>query len=345
MASVSQPAETRGVLVPGEHKHRRRFIGPMPESVLTSDSVPANRQIRKTGRGWFSLSSKAPAVAQEEEAECHLLRDVIKAHAYEFFKGHGGKDEDWGEEEETSVREEMLRRWKQSEWGKLRGRRSKDPIGGTGVPKNGWVGTSFDVGNFLGVNVLDKPTVTTSPVSSPPSSPTRATTRPTPSVAIGGGPSGVETFVTALERPLSSRLNGVASGTLSDLQNPSSYFSVPTPAEEQPGTCVEDSQLQGASQVMDRLQVPDVVSVSRSTGTSDHSIIPSRSKGKGKKKQVRYEDDGPTSPSDVLARSGQEVAGTSAGAAEAACVDTTPQEGGVIMRGQVFTIGDNGRSC
>ena len=324
MAPVLQPHEGLGLLPPKEHKHRRRFIGPMPETVFASE-VPANRQTRKK-RGWFSSSSRASATSQEDEDQC--LRDVIKVHAYEFFKGHGGKDEDWGEQEEKSVREEMLRRWRQSEWGKLR--RAKE--GGT---KNRWVGTSFDIGTFLGVNVLDKDTLTTSPTSSPPRSPAKST-HP---ISIDTGTESVagETFVTAPDqlspRP-PARKNGVASGTLTDLQNPSSYFPLPTPSEEQtPGDF-----LQGSSGVMDRLHAPDVSSLAHSNATADHVITPSQTKGKGK--QVHYEDevrdDGPTSPSEVLARSGPEVAETSAGAVEAARVDSMPEEDGVIMRGQLF---------
>ena len=221
----------------------------------------------------------------------------------------------------------MFRRWRQSEWGKLR--RAKES--GT---KNRWVGTSFDIGTFLGVNVLDKATMTTSPMSSPPASPTRST-RPL-SIDTGNQSAAGETFVTAPNQfpPHSPvRKDGVAPGALSDLRNPS-YFTATTPAEEQPGTTPGEF-LQGSSHVMDRLLAPDMSSPTHSNGTADHSITPSQQKGK--RKQVRYEDDvcddEPTSPADVLARSGPEVAETSAGAVEAARVDTMPGEDGVIMRG------------
>ena len=323
MAPVSQPLGGLGMPTPKEHKHRRRFIGPMPESVFSSE-VPTNRQTKKK-RGWFSSSSRASTTSQEDDDQC--LRDVIKVHAYEFFKGHGGKDEDWGEQEEKSVREEMLRRWRQSEWGKLR--RAKE-----GSTKNRWVGTSFDVGTFLGVNVLDKATMTTSPMSSPPASPSKST-HPL-SIDTGIQSAAGETFVTAPNQfpPHSPvRRDGVASGALSDLQNPS-YVTAATPTEEQP-RATPGEFLQGSSHVMDRLLAPDMSSPAHSNGTADHSITPSQQKGK--RKQVRYEDDvcddEPTSPADVLARSGPEVAETSAGAVEAARVDTMPGEDGVIMRG------------
>ena len=306
------------------HKHRRRFIGPMPESVLVSE-VPANRQSQKKRR-WFSSGSGAYATSQEDEDQC--LAHVIKVHAYDFFKNHGGKDEDWGDEEEISVREEMLKRWKQTEWGKLR--TAKD-----GGVKNRWVGTSFDVGTFLGVNVLDKPTVSASPTSSPPASPTKSTHLP-PVLTEGKSPA-AETFITApsqLSRRSPTRRDGIAPGALSDLQDSPTYL---TTFEDQPTGNLSEELLPGPSRVMDHILAPDIT---HSTGTAENSVTPS--KRKGKKKQVHYEDvaydDQPTSPSNVLARSGQEVAETSAGAVEAARVDTlAEEEGGVIMRGKSFS--------
>lgn len=328
MTSAPQSQEEgRGILPKNEaHRHRRRFIGPMPESVLTSE-VTSNRQAQKKRR-WFASGSRTSVASQEDEDQC--LRDVIKAHAYEFFKGHGGKDEDWGEQEEMSVREEMLRRWRQSEWGKLR--RAKE----TGT-KNRWVGTSFDIGTFLGVNILDEAPPITSPVPSPLASPTKSAHAT--SIDTGKQPSAIETFVTAPNQLSShppARKDGLVSGTLPDLQD-SSYFTLAIPSDEQPGTTPGVS-LQGSSRVMDRLQAPDLASVSHSNGTADHSVTPSQRKGK--KKQVRYQDsaynDEPTSPSSVLARSGQAVAETSAGAAEVARVDVTTEEGGILMRGRRY---------
>jgi hypothetical protein len=223
MTSAPQSQEEdRGVLpCPGtkdeEHRHRRRFIGPMPESVLTSEVTP-NRQAQKKRR-WFASSSRASAASQEDEDQC--LRDVIKAHAYEFFKGHGGKDEDWGEEEEMSVREEMLRRWRQSEWGKLRNAKES----GT---KNRWVGTSFDIGTFLGVNILDKAPLTTSPMPSPPASPTKSVHAA--SIDTGKQSSACGDFCHCTNQPSPrspTRKNGPVSGTLSDLHDPSSFTLLP----------------------------------------------------------------------------------------------------------------------
>ena len=309
-----------------EHRHRRRFIGPMPESALTPE-VTSNRQPQKKRR-WFASSFRDSVAPQEDQR----LQDVIKAHAYEFFKGHGGKDEDWGEEEEKSVREEMLRRWRQSEWGKLQSAKENHT-------RNRWVGTSFDIGTFLGVNVLENAPLTTSPMPSPPASPTKSAH--STSINTGKQTSAMETCVTVphqLPLRLPTRKNDISSGVLSDVQKPSSYLTPATPSNEQPEASSGVS-LQGSSQVMDRLQAPDLPSVSQSSGTADHSVTPSQRKGK--RKQVHYQDsthdDEPTSPSDVLARSGRAVAETSAGAVDAACVGISPEEGDVLMRGQRFS--------
>ena len=328
MISAEQSREGRGVqpsLGPKseEHKLRRRFIGPMPENVLSSEVI-ANRQTQKKHK-WAASGSRVSVASQEDEG----LRDVIKAYAYQFFKGHGGKDEDW-EDEEMGVREEMLQRWRKSEWGKVQSAKES----GT---KNRWVGTSFDIGTFLGVNILDKAPITTSPTSTPPASPTKSTH--TTSTKTGKQPSTTAgTSITAPFHPpprTPTRKNDLISGTLSDSQDQLSYFAHAGPSDEQPGTGVDES-LQGSSRIMDRLQAPDLASVSQSNGTADHIVTPSQRKGK--KKQVRYEDityeDEPTAPSDVLARTGPEVAETSAGAVEAASVDVTAGEGGVLMRGQ-----------
>jgi len=227
----------------------------MPEGVLTVE-VTDNRKAQKKRR-WFASSSRVSVASQEDEDQC--LRDVIKAHAYEFFKGHGGKDEDWGEGE-MSVQEEMLRRWRQSEWGKLQGVKE---IGA----RNRWVGTSFDIGVFLGVNILDKVPLTTSSMSSPPVSPTKSTHAT--SAKTGKLSSAVETFVTAptqLSPHSPTRRNGLASGSLSDLQDPSSYFALAAHSDKQPGTAPEES-LQDSSRVMDRLQASDLASVSQSPPT------------------------------------------------------------------------------
>ena len=324
MALASQSHQGRGI-TPGpglnseEHRHRRRFIGPMPESALTSEVTPNRQALKK--RRWFASGSRVSVTFQEDQDQG--LRDVIKAHAYEFFKGHGGKDEDWGEEEEMSVREEMLRRWRQSEWGKLQSAKES----GT---KNRWIGTSFDIGTFLGVNILDKALPTTSPASSPPASPIKSAHAI--SINTGKQPSVAEP-PNKLSPRSQTRKNDLVSGTLSDSRNPS-YFTLAT-SDEQP-EATPRILLQGSSQVIDRLQAPDLVSVLQSNGTADHSVTPSQQKGK---KRVRYQDDTrddqPTSPSSVLARSGQAVAETSAGAVEAARVNVTLEEGGgVIMRGQ-----------
>lgn len=51
-------------------------------------------------------------------------------------------------------REEMLRRWRETEWGTILGHRkqSKEP-----KQAKRWIGGSFEIGNILGVNILAEP--------------------------------------------------------------------------------------------------------------------------------------------------------------------------------------------
>jgi hypothetical protein len=48
----------------------------------------------------------------------------------------------------------MLRRWRETEWGAIWGRRKQD---NEPKPTNRWIGGSFEVGNILGVNILQEP--------------------------------------------------------------------------------------------------------------------------------------------------------------------------------------------
>ena len=157
------------------------------------------------------------------------------------------------------------------------------------------------------------------------------------------GPRG-ETFVAApdlfsLRSPTQS--NNVASGMLSDLQNPSSCFPPTTPSLELLGTLVEDSP-QGASQVTDHLQVPDSVLISRFSGTPGHLAM--HFLDKERKEIIRHKNDGPTSPSDIFTQPCQEVVGTRllAQTQLKPYASTLLQAGEVSNREVRFSRGNNG---
>ncbi|KAJ7288432.1 Pleckstrin homology domain-containing protein [Mycena rebaudengoi] len=122
------------------HIHRRIFVGPLPEKAIDFDQQKRKKR----------LFQRAASVDDDEE---HISR-IISENAFLFFLEHGGNEEDWGESQEQSVREEMLSRWRESEWGSIwrRRKQKKEP----GQSKR-WIGGSFEVGNILGVNILQEP--------------------------------------------------------------------------------------------------------------------------------------------------------------------------------------------
>ncbi|KAJ6508926.1 Pleckstrin homology domain-containing protein [Mycena sanguinolenta] len=126
----------------GSHLHKRVFVGPLPEkAVPLPDAAPGKGKKKRRLR-------LGPA---DDEEDGHISR-IIREHAFAFFIQEGGKEEDWEETREQSVREEMLRRWRETEWGAIWGRREKEP-----KASKRWIGGSFEVGDILGINILQEP--------------------------------------------------------------------------------------------------------------------------------------------------------------------------------------------
>ncbi|KAJ7212216.1 Pleckstrin homology domain-containing protein [Mycena pura] len=122
--------------------HERIFVGPLQEKVVTQlDAVQVKRKQRR-----FRIGSV-------DEGEGNIPQ-IIKDHAFAFFIQHGGNEEDWGDTNEQSVREEMLRRWRETEWGTIWGHRKQNK---EQKQPNKWIGGSFVVGDIVGVNILQEP--------------------------------------------------------------------------------------------------------------------------------------------------------------------------------------------
>jgi hypothetical protein len=147
--SYLQAAAAHGSRSNDKPMHRRVFIGPMPEKVLSQTEAQVRKNLQGRKQPWHHRSR---ASLNGDEADHDSLSGVIQDHAFQFFLSQGGKEEDWGENEEESVRQEMLKRWKDSEWGSI-WKRSKRKVH---EPTSRWVGGSFEIGNFLGVNILDE---------------------------------------------------------------------------------------------------------------------------------------------------------------------------------------------
>ncbi|KAG6877753.1 hypothetical protein C0993_004256 [Termitomyces sp. T159_Od127] len=161
------------------HDNRRRvFVGPMPEKVI------------KQAEQGVSRSNSRGDEHQDE------ISEVIKRNAFSFFIRQGGRPEDWGEDEERNVVEEMFRRWRDSEWAHIWRRRRDKVVAQT----SRWVGNSFEVGQFLGVNILKETEATRERISMASSSVRKAPlhhTRTSRDLPRASSSIGHATYVTA----------------------------------------------------------------------------------------------------------------------------------------------------
>ncbi|KAL6303463.1 Pleckstrin homology domain-containing protein [Sparassis latifolia] len=223
----------------------------------------------------------------------------------------------------------MVQRWRESEWGKVRSEH-KD----SARPATQWIGTSFDIGVFLGMNILadSPPQQVASPVAEAASS-----RRAAPSA-------GPETFVTApscfsaARTPQSGRLPSLVAGESSQGYNNASssgkqllnYSKLAGPNSANSSTPLLRSSLDVRQERPG--QIPFEVCAPKETNVS--------SLNKGKARMVHYSevsaDERPISPLKVLARSGEAVQDSSAGAAEQATAENQVEWGEVIMRDRMF---------
>ena len=302
----------------GTHRLRRRFIGPLPKHTVQ----------QKSKKG------KARADAESADLEdSDGLRDAIRTLALDFFLRHGGDPEQWGEERAQSVRDEMYRRWRQSEWGRSL-RQRKDAR----ADRN-WVGTSFDVGVFLGVDTLDESSrIGASSATSV--SHARSSRHAAASV-------GVETFVTApshFSPPRNHREQvSTAAFTTSESNRHGSTPMHPTFSNEEEAeesaadsfTALIPSTSADASRPSNALAI---VLPSNQQGTplgDGYPLNGAAHKGMDDT-HVHYADTEPAPPSEVLTRTGEAVENTSAGAAQQADPATQVAWGDAIMRGSIF---------
>ncbi len=113
------------------HNHRRIFIGPLPEKVITQQE---------------QLQSRANS----------FVTEAIKRNAFHLFISRGGRQEDWREGDEQNIVDEMTTRWQDSEWGRFWRRRKENK--GAKAQVTRWVGGTFEVGTVVeGVNLLQIP--------------------------------------------------------------------------------------------------------------------------------------------------------------------------------------------
>ena len=123
-------------------RSRRLFLGPMPHGKVVEDNA------------------RADIGSELDDEEFHkLLDEFVERHGLYAFLRLGGKVEDWGEAAAKRVREKMRTKWEGSEWVKaVRKKSARDKrkaTAGTGAGHGmEWVGSSFDVAEVFGVDLL-----------------------------------------------------------------------------------------------------------------------------------------------------------------------------------------------
>lgn len=127
---------------------RRLFLGPMPHGKLLIDN------------GRADIGSEL-----DDEEFDKLLDGFMERHGLQTFLKLGGRVEDWGEGAARRLKERTRRKWEGSDWvkairerkakGKGKGKAASGMSVGLGMGRGiEWVGTSFDVAEVLGVDLL-----------------------------------------------------------------------------------------------------------------------------------------------------------------------------------------------
>ena len=319
----------------------------MPEKVVSKLDTLKEDPVS----GWRRVFSRREA-KHDDDAK---VRDTIREYALQFFLGHGGRTEDWGESEERHVREEMYRRWKQSEWAQARARRREAKS-----TKQQWMGTSFDIGVFLGVDVLDAALSVHTPTTAGVGS------------ALGPGPhirsplstaaTNADTYFTAplfSQEDLSSHVGTSQRMAISRASLPFFHDKPSRPDSTSSATPLLEAHLapdgpnsrshrETHSATVASPSSPRPMARTAKSAPGKYLEVPSAVKGKGK--AVHYSDvptpfEEPAPPREVLARTGAEMEDTSAGAAHHAIEDIIPkpEDGDVVMRGVSYSGGNE--SC
>ncbi|KAF8271996.1 hypothetical protein EI94DRAFT_452111 [Lactarius quietus] len=146
---------TPGVDMKNTHKGHtlyRFFLGPLPERVVSDAQHLVTKSVNRS-RGFFSFTQARQTPSEADEP----VEELIGQYAYAFYLKLGGSEENWNEEQESYVKNEMLRRWKESAWGRLWRRRNEnlDASHGRWVLPND--AGFFQVGEFLGLNTYAEP--------------------------------------------------------------------------------------------------------------------------------------------------------------------------------------------
>lgn len=336
-SSTSDPrrtSETSGALLCA-HRTRRLFIGPLPDKLLAG----MHEMIQGTGSDDESLdASYASAV-----------RDVLDRNARAFFLRQGGKAQDWDDGARDNARDELMKRWQECPWTRALRHKTHRGVGSTH-----WVGTTFEVGSILGVNVLDRHAPTPAAPEVPQQHQDSRAPYASTTALSSIGPRSYWTAQSHLSPPsLPSPQGSSSTASLPEQQGAElSTFSSGTPllaTASAPSFPTDHVPQQGSSAPRSILKLPTGTSTSKPR--TKHRVVSLLDRDAKRKVQLRPKESrsfrdgpdaggpplegeqaGPISPTAVLARTGNEVVECSAGA----IADETPLQGApddIFLRG------------
>lgn len=312
------------------HLHRRFFIGPMPEKMLSVSSVVGD------------------AIRRADANENDSLSRAMDNHAFHFFMLQGGKLANWNDDTRAHVRTNLIRSWRENDWVRRFQRRS----GAADRHPTRWSGCTFEIGNLLGVNILDKhPEAANDPSAAEVCDHAASAAAATSSMAAGG------TYVTAPANPClpspNRSLSPLSEGSGNDIHSSSL-----APLLSASATALSESSGAGAAALQRPILKKDFLTrkeeslghVVQSTTVFDRGIthtpsVQTPDAGSSAQDVVHENqivDDlpsggSPAPPDDVLARAGHETAESSAGAT-ADAQSRQPRDDEVVLRGKYLPV-------
>lgn len=122
------------------HRYSRSFFGPTPERVITR----LQDKYRESGTVHATVTSNSHEVHTNSAAR------LIAKHAFTFFLSDGGSPEEWDDQAESTIKKKMMGRWLESDWSKALHQQDHEHERAA----DRWVGDSFEIGDFLGIDIL-----------------------------------------------------------------------------------------------------------------------------------------------------------------------------------------------
>jgi hypothetical protein len=297
-----------------KHVHQRWFIGPIRDSAVQAIAASSKRQ-----SGWRRTDNH-----ENIENDDPILQ-AIKDRALDFFLRSGGNEAEWGEETQEQVVEEMRSRWKDTEWGRIiRGKRRRQKH----IGKELWVGSSFEVGTFLGMNILEESNTEARSLKSKPSGGSVVSHPVQPPLLAH------DTFVTPPEEPSESSPGNMAPANFDSVLTLQTSTNLSTTALLRP-PFGEPLPTSARTEPIPKTNLATGVSIA----AKSESTVRDLRNDKGKAKQVRIAEsvaeDSPAPPQEVLKRSGSAVEATSAGASIIATQALSDRKSDIVMQGNL----------